>query len=93
MTTILIIEDEAPIREEVRDWLQFEEFEVLDAENGRLGLQLALMHKPDLILCDIAMPEMNGYEILLEIRSNPTLGNLPFVFLTAAATAIQYVRV
>lgn len=85
MTTILIIEDEAPIREEVRDWLQFEKFEVLDAENGRLGLQLALMHKPDLILCDIAMPEMDGYEILLEIRSNPTLGNLPFVFLTAAA--------
>ncbi|MBK7895793.1 MAG: ATP-binding protein [Candidatus Promineifilaceae bacterium] len=85
MTTILIIEDETPIRDEVMDWLRFEGFEVLEAENGRIGLHLAHQHKPDLILCDIAMPEMNGHELLVEIRSSDDLSQTPFIFLTAAA--------
>lgn len=85
MTTILVIEDEAPIRDEVIDWLRFEGFRVIYAGNGRIGLELARQNKPDLILCDIAMPEMNGHEVLVEIRSNPDLTHLPFIFLTADA--------
>ncbi|MEZ4592371.1 MAG: response regulator [Chloroflexota bacterium] len=85
MTTILIIEDETPIRDEVMDWLLFEGFEVLGADNGRIGLNLARQQKPDLILCDIAMPEMNGHELLVEIRSSTDLSQTPFIFITAAA--------
>ncbi|MCA9916297.1 MAG: response regulator [Anaerolineales bacterium] len=85
MTTILVIEDETPIREEVMDWLRFEDFEVFGAENGRIGLELAHAKRPQLILCDIAMPDMNGHEVLLTVRSTPELSNIPFIFLTAAA--------
>lgn len=85
MTTILVIEDEKSIRDEVLDWLRFENYQVLEAENGRVGLTLAQQNKPDLILCDIAMPEMDGHEVLLEVRSNPELSHLPFIFLTASA--------
>lgn len=86
MTKILIIEDEAHIREEVMDWLQFEGYEVIGAEHGRVGLTQAAKHQPDLIICDIRMPEMDGYTVLLEIRANPQLTHIPFIFLTASAT-------
>ncbi|GAB4515420.1 MAG: response regulator [Anaerolineae bacterium] len=85
MITILVIEDEDHIREEVMDWLQFEGYQVLGAPNGRLGLELVQRRVPDLILSDIAMPEMNGHEVLLEVRSNPNLSHISFIFLTASA--------
>lgn len=85
MTTILVIEDETSIRDEVMDWLKFENFEVIGAENGRIGLDLAKRKMPDLILCDIAMPDIDGHEVLLEIRSSAELSHLPFIFLTASA--------
>ncbi len=85
MTKILVIEDEAGIRDELIDWLAFEGFVVLGAENGRLGLAAALHERPDLIVCDIAMPEMDGHEVLIEVRANPALNLTPFVFLTASA--------
>lgn len=85
MTKILVIEDEDQIREEVLDWLQFEGYMAQGAANGRVGLALIQNDIPDLILCDIAMPEINGYEVLLELRSNPQTMAIPFIFLTAAA--------
>jgi two-component system, sensor histidine kinase and response regulator len=85
MTKILVIEDEAAIREEVADWLQFEGYEVIEAENGRFGIQAAIQHQPDLIISDIRMPEMDGYTVLLEIRANPKSSHIPFIFLTASA--------
>ncbi|MEZ4671327.1 MAG: hybrid sensor histidine kinase/response regulator [Anaerolineae bacterium] len=85
MTKILVIEDEEYIRDEVMSWLQFEDFEVFGAANGNLGLQLVYRENPDLILCDVAMPEMDGHTVLIEVRSNPDLSHTPFVFLTAAA--------
>jgi two-component system, sensor histidine kinase and response regulator len=85
VTKILLIEDEAAIREELLDWLQFEAYEVIEAANGRLGLAAAIQHQPDLIISDIKMPEMDGYTLLLEVRSNPVLSHIPFIFLTASA--------
>lgn len=82
---ILVIEDEAQIREEVSDWLQFEGYEIVAAANGRLGLAAIEQENPDLILCDITMPQMDGYEVLIEVRANQKHATTPFIFLTAAA--------
>lgn len=85
MARILIIEDEAPIRDEVVDWLTFEEYEVDSAPNGRLGLEKILTETPDLVLCDISMPEMDGLSVLTAVRANPAVSSVPFIFLTASA--------
>ena len=81
---VLVIEDETPIREELVDWLTFEEYPVFVATNGREGVELAIKERPDLIICDISMPEMNGHEVLIDIRSNPHLFDVIFIFLTAS---------
>jgi two-component system, sensor histidine kinase and response regulator len=87
MTTILIIEDEALIRESVKEILIIENFDVLDAENGTIGFELAVAQRPDLILCDIAMPgEMNGYDVLARLRASPEMAKIPFIFLSAKTT-------
>lgn len=85
MSKILLVEDEAPIREEVLDWLAYEGYQAIGAENGRQGLQIAVRERPDLILSDIAMPVMDGHELLIEVRSTPALSDIPFIFLTASA--------
>lgn len=85
MSKIIVIEDETHIREEVKDWLQFEGYEVRGAANGQDGLEAIGDDPPDLIICDIAMPVMDGHEVLIEVRSNPQLTMIPFIFLTAAA--------
>ncbi|MFM8296673.1 MAG: response regulator transcription factor [Microcystaceae cyanobacterium] len=64
MTTILIIEDETPIRELISELLTLEDFEVLEAQNGQEGIELAQNHLPDLIICDVMMPELDGYGVL-----------------------------
>lgn len=85
MTRILVIEDEKAILEEVIDWLGFEDFEALGAPNGREGLEIAIDKLPDLIVCDITMPEMDGYQVLLELRKQPETALIPFIFMTARA--------
>jgi signal transduction histidine kinase len=92
MAKILVIDDEALLRDEVADWLEFEGYDVLTAENGQVGLKLATQVVPGLIICDIAMPELDGYGVLLEVRSNPKLNAIPFIFLTASSTyeAMRY---
>ncbi len=85
MAKIIVIEDEANIREEVMDWLLFEGYEVVGASNGRLGLDAVYRENPDLILCDITMPEVDGHEVLIEVRADVNLSHIPFIFLTAAA--------
>ncbi len=86
MTKILVVEDEFQILEEVVDWLKFEGYEAVGVTNGRLALFEIAKSMPDLIISDIAMPEMDGHELLLEVRSNPNLVHIPFIFLTAATT-------
>jgi DNA-binding NarL/FixJ family response regulator len=80
---ILVIEDQAAMRRNIALLLQLEGYEVVSAENGRLGLALARESKPDLILCDVMMPEMDGYSVVQALRGDPELATVPFVFLTA----------
>ncbi len=85
MTRILLIEDEAALREEVLDWLKFEGFEPIEAVNGVDGVDKARLHRPEIILCDISMPKMDGYEVLVALRQNVETTHIPFIFLTARA--------
>jgi len=85
MTKILVIEDEFDIRDEVMNWLQFEGYEVVGAANGKIGLNAIYTEQPDLVICDINMPDMDGHQVLIEVRSDENFVHLPFVFLTAAA--------
>ena len=80
---ILVIEDQAAMRRNIALLLQMEGYEVVSAENGRIGLDLAKQHKPDLILCDVMMPEMDGYSVVQALRADPESATVPFVFLTA----------
>lgn len=85
MTRILVIEDEAPIRENIAETLEIEGYEVFTAPNGKDGVEIAVQENPDLILCDILMPELDGYGVLNEIRSQRATAHTPFIFLTALA--------
>jgi signal transduction histidine kinase len=80
---VLVIEDEADVRSNIIEILGSGGFETIDAPNARLGLDLARVHSPDLILCDIKMPDLDGYHVLQEIRSHPKTATIPFIFLSA----------
>ena len=86
MTKILLIEDEGPLRSEVAEWLMFEGYDIVEAEDGIQGVDIAFSYMPDLILCDIMMPRLDGYGVLLEVNSNPSTVATPFIFLTAKAS-------
>ncbi len=85
MTKVLVIEDERYLLEDITELLQYTDFEVQSASNGKEGLTLAHDYAPDLIICDIMMPDLDGYEVLEQIRSSPETANTPFIFLTAKA--------
>lgn len=80
---ILVIEDNLNILEEVLTWLELEGYGASGASNGSQGIQYALNQQPDLILCDIMMPEKDGYRVLLELRANKVTALTPFIFMTA----------
>ena len=86
MTTILIIEDEVQTKKVLLDSLRFEGFNAIAADNGKTGLDLATRHHPHLIICDIMMPEMDGYEVLLALREQKSTTAIPIIFLTAKVT-------
>lgn len=83
MKKILIIEDNDGIRENTEEILQLGNYKVFAAANGKTGVDLALRENPDLILCDIVMPVLDGYTVLHMLRKNETTRNTPFIFLTA----------
>lgn len=85
MSKILVIEDEMTVRENILARLEAEGFETLNAENGINGIALALANTPDLIICDVMMPELDGYGVLTTLRQNPLTSAIPFIFLTAKA--------
>ncbi|PSB44398.1 hybrid sensor histidine kinase/response regulator [Cyanosarcina cf. burmensis CCALA 770] len=89
MSRILVIEDELSVRENILARLEAEGFDTIDAENGLKGYQMALAHKPDLIICDVMMPEMDGYGVLTMVRQNPLTASTPFIFLTAKADKLD----
>jgi EAL domain-containing protein (putative c-di-GMP-specific phosphodiesterase class I) len=83
MTKILVIEDEDSVRDNLLDMLEAEDFETLAAANGRIGIQLAISEVPDLILCDLMMPEVDGFSVLTTLRQDSTTAGIPFIFLSA----------
>ena len=85
MKKILVIEDEEQIRDNIQEILEFEDFETIAAENGLVGIQLAKSCSPDLIICDVMMPELDGYGVLTGLRQNVATATIPFIFLTAKA--------
>lgn len=86
MKTILVIEDEQPVRESILDLLEAEGFHGIGGENGNVGVQLAQEHHPDLILCDVRMPDLDGFSVLAQLRKSPETAGIPFIFLTASGT-------
>jgi len=85
MIKILAIEDEPAILENVIETLEAGNYEVVGAENGAAGLELAQQVLPDLIVSDIMMPDMNGYDVLVALRGDPATARIPFIFLSAVA--------
>jgi len=83
MKRILVIEDQSVMRRNIHTILEMEGFEVFSAENGKKGLEAASKNVPDLILCDVMMPELDGYGVLTALRSNEQTATIPFIFLTA----------
>lgn len=83
MTIILVIEDVEALREEIMETLLYEGFDVLGAENGVVGVQMTKTYLPDLIICDIAMPELDGFGTLVALRQEPKTSMIPFIFVTA----------
>ncbi|MCX2477278.1 response regulator [Pedobacter sp. MC2016-05] len=82
---VLIIEDHDEIRENLVEILEMARYTVFQAENGKLGVDLAIKHTPDIILCDIMMPELDGYGVLYMLNRHEQTTGIPFIFLTAKA--------
>lgn len=83
MTKVLVIENEQILRESILNILKIRGFSAIGAEDGHRGLQLAKEFVPDLILCDVRMPELDGYEVLAALRQDSITAMLPFIFITA----------
>lgn len=83
MKKILLIEDNDDIRNNTAEILQLSNYEVIVAENGKTGVEKAIEHRPDLIICDIMMPVLDGYGVLHAVHKNDAIKNIPFIFLTA----------
>lgn len=81
--TILVIEDNNDIRENTAEILDLAGYKTFTAENGKRGLEIAMKEKPSVIICDIMMPELDGYGVLHLLRKNPGTQHIPFIFLTA----------
>ncbi|MGB6297271.1 MAG: response regulator [Rivularia sp. (in: cyanobacteria)] len=79
---ILVIEDDAPTRNMYLDGLESEGFEMMSASNGNAGIQQAVSNLPDLVICDILMPDIDGFTVLRKLRQNPLTAVIPFIFLT-----------
>jgi DNA-binding response OmpR family regulator len=83
MKKVLLIEDNPEVRENTSEILSLANYNVISAENGKMGVELAQKEKPDLIICDIMMPELDGYGVLHILSKNEQTANIPFIFLTA----------
>jgi DNA-binding NarL/FixJ family response regulator len=80
---ILVIEDQAPMRRNIALLLEMAGYEVVTAENGRAGIEAARKQRPDLVLCDVMMPELDGHGVVQSLRAEEATATTPFIFLTA----------
>jgi two-component system, sensor histidine kinase and response regulator len=85
MSKLIVIDDDVAVRSNLVELFEMEGYEVIGAENGRAGVQLARQHLPDLIVCDIMMPVLDGFGVLEELRQDLATATIPFIFLTAKA--------
>ena len=83
MEKILLIEDNEALRDNTAEILSLAQFEVIAAENGKIGIELARLHQPNLIICDIMMPVLDGYGVFQILNKEPALQQIPFIFLSA----------
>jgi two-component system, sensor histidine kinase and response regulator len=90
MAKILVIEDEIDLRENLLDLLEAEGFNAIGAANGYIGVRLAQELNPDLIICDVMMPELDGHGVLTALRQNTATAFIPFIFLTAKGTGEDF---
>lgn len=86
---VLIIEDNNDIRDNIVEILALANYEVFEANNGKTGVELANKNLPDIILCDIMMPELDGYGVLYLLNKKPETAAIPFIFLTAKAERVD----
>lgn len=92
MAKILIVDDEPFLREILSDILTLAGYEVVKACNGKEGLQKIFSEKPDIVLLDCSMPEMDGYEVLTQLRKDPKFMNLPIIMLTAISDESEEIK-
>ncbi len=92
MKSILLIEDNDDIRDNTAEILELSNYEVITAKNGKTGVEKAIEHKPNLIICDIMMPVLDGYGVLHAVHKNDSIKNTPFIFLTAKAERSDFRR-
>ena len=92
MKSVLVIDDNADIRDNTAEILELAGYKTFTAENGKRGVELAQKEKPDLIVCDIMMPELDGYGVLHLLRKNADTEHIPFVFLTAKTERSDFRR-
>jgi CheY-like chemotaxis protein len=90
MKRILIIEDNSFIRENFVEFLNMSGFKILSANNGKEGIEMAREYLPDLIICDVLMPVMDGYEVLRLLQNKPDTYLIPFIFSTSKSEKIDY---
>ena len=93
MSTILIVEDNEKNMKLARDVLQAKGYATLEAVNGEDGVRLALAHRPDMVLMDIQLPDINGVEAFARIRANADTGHIPVVAFTASVTPMDRNRI
>lgn len=85
MAKILVIEDDEEILELVTEIVSFEDHDLFTARDGKIGIQLAQEHLPDLIICDLSLPEVSGYEVIKILKQDPQTQAIPFIFFSAQA--------
>ena len=84
MKKILLIEDNPDIRENISELLELAGYEVVCVQDGQEGLSAVTRNLPDVVLCDIMMPQTDGYEVLRRLKEQPTTVHIPFIFVTAS---------
>ena len=89
MKKILIIEDQTPMRRNLALMLELEGYEVITAENGKVGIELALKNPPDLVICDVMMPELDGHGVVQSLRESKLTSTIPFIFLSARGDKVD----
>jgi DNA-binding response OmpR family regulator len=92
MKTILLIEDNNEILENFTEYLELEGYKILGASNGKQGIELALKFIPDLIICDVLMPEMDGYEVLHSLLETSATYQIPFIFSTSMSERVERIE-